>query len=384
MDKVCQAEKIILVYSDIKDLILHTDQGILTPSEILVVHEMIRKSNDPDYHEANAKVVMRYTFCVENRIKEITIKNEKTESLPINLENSFISRNVGLVVNEDKEYIDLIARAIEQAETQRSLVLESLKVLAPLEMAAAANTKMEENTKGNNDHYYGQNYHHSEPENKKEETLVAESYVAKKMPAMEQKRQEPEYQENFMPRKQTREDVPVAKEVSTVTSKPIHEEKVISVKRNNPAVFASYARENFISTSTKNIAIDYEKVAHGKNGNGYKIQIIAKLLDDHNSKTIQKYYGLPYTVEEDYDGTWHRYTLSGYSNSWDKSYALLQEIRNSYGIEDAFISLYQDHERIGIYPCNTVGFAEWIQEKTDNGFEPLGSKERHQLLVSNK
>ena len=393
MDKICQNEKIMLVYSDMQNLILQTDKGMVTPSEILVVHEMIRKSNDPNYQETNAKIVMRYAFCVEDIVKEVTIKNDKAESLPIVLANAFISRNVGIVVNEDKEYINLIAKAIEQAETQRSLVLESLKVLAPDDyesMMTAATTKKEENaiaanttkTEEKKENYYGQNYYHSQPENKEKDTPVAKGNSAvKEVPAVEKKS---EYKENLA-QNNTTEKATVAKEVpvetprATTTPKtmPIKEEKVVPVKKSYPAIFESYARENFIATTTKDVAIDYEKVALGKNGNGYKIQIIAKLLDDHNQKSIQKYYELPYTVEEHYDGKWHRYTLSGYSNSWDKTYALLQEIRKSYGIEDAFISLYQDNERLGIYPCNSVGFAEWVQKKSDNGFEPFSSREEY-------
>ncbi len=81
----------------------------------------------------------------------------------------------------------------------------------------------------------------------------------------------------------------------------------------------------------------------------FRIQMIAKVMDDSNVDKIQTVYKLPEAeVKEDYDGSWHRYTLGSF-DKYEDALKMLDEFKKRNKTDDAFIVLYVDGKRVGPY-----------------------------------
>lgn len=82
---------------------------------------------------------------------------------------------------------------------------------------------------------------------------------------------------------------------------------------------------------------------------GYKIQLMAKLKDDYTESSIKKYFNIPYDIQIDYDGTWHRF-LVGYFQKYEDARGALKEILERYHVKEGFVSLYtREGSRVCIF-----------------------------------
>ena len=325
MQKTCESEKIIFLFSEIENLALVSDFTVISPKEVIATNKIQIGSA--------SQIILRYTFCIDNSLKTFAIQNNLYESYPIDLEqeNFHSLNNLGFTLDQNNDFLTAKAKEIEKSETWRSLLLE--------EMYASAQKPV---TKFNN------------PEQPKEiePTINSPKNINDEIVLVEQSEVEPTI--NFS---QSYNNEIVIAEQSEI--EPVLISNQNSYRETDNTNF-------FIKTSA---SFDLDNVNLNGYGNGYKIQIIAKKRNDHTAQSIQYYYGIPYAVEEHYDGVWHRFTLENYISSWENAYSLLKIIRDGYGITDAFISLYQNNERIGIYPCqkensfnNSMEFAEYLSE----------------------
>lgn len=324
--KGCDSERTIFLYSELDGLTLNSNSTEIFPQEVVAVHEIKRKNISNHHYQ----MILRYTFCVDNTLKEVFIKNDLYESYPIDLdqENFYSIKNIGFALDSDKEYLVLKADAIEESESKRSLAIES--------MYSSKGTPIEKLDLSS-------------------QNSIAKSSESTELSSLSASEEEKEF----------------VNQVETENPAIEQEKNTIKEDRQNIVIEEGITlspKEFFIRT-TENENFNLSNITLDGNGNGYKIQIIAKKRDNHNAESIKYYYGIPYTVEEHYDGIWHRFTLENYGSSWEETYRLLKTIRADYGISDAFISLYQNYERVGIYPCNeenlfkhSMEFAEYISD----------------------
>lgn len=78
----------------------------------------------------------------------------------------------------------------------------------------------------------------------------------------------------------------------------------------------------------------------------FSVQIAATKIA-HDKEELKEEFGVKNTVYEQYDGTWYRYSVGQYDKMW-RAKELRNTVRSVNGIEDAFIVVYRDNERISL------------------------------------
>ncbi len=80
----------------------------------------------------------------------------------------------------------------------------------------------------------------------------------------------------------------------------------------------------------------------------YRVQLVAKILDNYDAEKIKKSYNVPSEVKEDYDGMWHRFTFGSYPTP-EQAEEALKEFKQKHPSEDAFIVIYKNGKRVGLF-----------------------------------
>ncbi len=129
VSKMCEKGRMLILYSAQLDLTVSNGSLTLSPIEMVPVQELTRKSAEIGM-TVSVQKIQRYLFCISDTVKTFTVKNNSNESLPVNLdlEQFSASRNFGLFLDTDKEYLDIKAKAIENGENQRNRVMEAIKI----------------------------------------------------------------------------------------------------------------------------------------------------------------------------------------------------------------------------------------------------------------
>jgi len=316
MNTHCDQGKTVLIYSHFPNLVLIVDGKTISAKESIVAHNMILKHGKIDTLQ-----ILRYEFCLPNTLSSFMIQSKTYSSESIDIKR-FISNNLGLYIDHtDSVSLKRRASYIEAAETQRSYTLKAI-----------------------DEHSRSLGFSFSQAEVSQAEVPQPKAVQTKtSSPTLPFSSSSANSQVAAFPSGSTSPATqPTPSSLSTLPSLMKSSLREVAAK----PVTSYYHSGTFIPTTA--IPFNPDSAVFNQAGYGYKIQILAKKMDNHNEKTVKTYYHLPYFIDEHYDGTWHRFTLSGYSSDYEQIYRQLKEIQGSYDIEDAFISLYQNFTRVGI------------------------------------